>query len=32
MMPMILGVVGLVGLFQTLITPELLKSFFNGNL
>ncbi len=31
MLPMILGVVGLVGLFQTLITPELLSSFFTGN-
>ncbi len=29
--PMILGVVGLVGLFQILITPELLGSFFKGN-
>lgn len=32
MLPMILGVVGLVGLFQTLITPELLGSFFTGNI
>jgi len=32
MMPMILGVVGLVGLFQTLITPKLLSSFFTGNM
>ncbi len=31
MLPMILGVVGLVGLFQTLITPEFLSSFFTGN-
>ncbi len=31
MMPMILGVVGLVGLFQTLITPQLLKSLFSGH-
>jgi len=30
-LPMILGVVGLVGLFQTLITPEFLSSFFTGN-
>ena len=32
MLPMILGVVGLVGLFQAIITPELLRSFFTGNL
>jgi uncharacterized membrane protein YraQ (UPF0718 family) len=31
MLPMILGVVGLVGLFQALITPELMRSFFTGN-
>ncbi len=32
MLPMILGVVGLVGLFQTLITPEFLSAFFTGDL
>ncbi len=31
MLPMIFGVVGLVGLFQTLITAKLLSSFFTGN-
>ncbi len=29
---MILGVVGLVGLFQVFITPERLASFFTGNM
>ncbi len=32
MIPMILGVVGLVGLFQALMTPEVLRSFFTGNI
>jgi len=32
MLPMILGVVGLVGLFQALLTPEVLRSFFTGNI
>ena len=31
MLPMILGVVGLVGLFQALITPEFLRTLFTGN-
>ncbi len=31
MLPMIFGVVGLVGLFQTLISAKLLSSFFTGN-
>ncbi len=29
-MPMLLGVIGLVGIFQTLITPEMLSSLFQG--
>ena len=32
MMPMILGVVGLVGFFQAVITPALLHRLFTGNL
>lgn len=28
--PMLLAVVGLVGLFETFITPEMLQSFFTG--
>ena len=31
MMPMILAIVGLVGLFQSYITEEMLASVFNGN-
>ncbi len=31
MLPMILAVVGLVGLFQAIVTPELLRTFFTGN-
>jgi uncharacterized membrane protein YraQ (UPF0718 family) len=31
MLPMILGVVGTVGLFQALITPEMLRALFTGN-
>ncbi len=29
--PMLLGVIGLVGLFQAYITPEILQSFFTGS-
>ncbi|MFT7878934.1 MAG: permease [Sulfurimonas sp.] len=29
--PMLLAVVGLVGLFQTYITPEMIQSFFTGS-
>ncbi|GAX87856.1 conserved hypothetical protein [Lebetimonas natsushimae] len=29
--PMILAVVGLVGLFKAYITPQILQKFFNGN-
>ncbi len=31
MMPMILAIIGLVGLFQSYITEEMLASVFNGN-
>ncbi len=31
-LPMIFGIVGLVGLFQTYVTKEVLKSLFTGNL
>ncbi len=31
MAPMLLGVIGLVGLFQTLVTPEMLATLFQGN-
>ena len=31
MAPMLLGVIGLVGLFQAMVTPELLAKLFNGN-
>lgn len=31
MTPLLLGVIGLVGLFQVLITPEILAGFFLGN-
>jgi len=31
MAPMLLGVIGLVGLFQVLVTPEMLASLFGGN-
>ena len=31
MMPLLLGVIGLVGLFQVLVTPEMLASLFQGN-
>ena len=31
MMPMILAIVGLVGLFQSYITQKMLASVFNGN-
>lgn len=30
--PMILAVIGLVGLFEALVTPQMLKTFFNGSL
>ena len=29
--PMLLAVIGLIGLFKTFITPEMLHSFFNGS-
>jgi uncharacterized membrane protein YraQ (UPF0718 family) len=29
--PMLLAVIGLVGLFQTYITPEMIQSFFTGS-
>lgn len=31
MMPLLFGVIGLVGIFQTLVTPEMLTSLFRGN-
>ena len=31
MAPLLLGVIGLVGMFQVLVTPEMLASFFRGN-
>ena len=31
MAPLLLGVIGLVGLFQVLVTPEMLGSLFRGN-
>lgn len=31
MLPMLFGVIGLVGLFQTIITPRMLASVFQGN-
>jgi len=31
MAPMLLGVIGLVGLFQVLVTPKMLASLFRGN-
>lgn len=31
MTPMLLAVIGLVGLFQTYITPEMIHSFFTGS-
>lgn len=31
MMPLLLGVIGLVGLFQVLVTPEMLASLFQGS-
>jgi uncharacterized membrane protein YraQ (UPF0718 family) len=30
-MPMLLSVIGLIGLFQTLVTPEMLRTLFNGS-
>ena len=29
--PLLLGIIGLVGLFQVLVTPEMLSSLFRGN-
>jgi hypothetical protein len=29
--PLLMGVIGLVGLFQVLVTPEILSSLFQGN-
>ena len=31
MTPMLLGVIGLVGLFQSFVTPEMLTALFQGN-
>jgi len=31
MAPLLLGVIGLVGLFQVLVTPQMLASLFQGN-
>ena len=31
MTPMLIGVIGLVGLFQVLVTPNILTSLFRGN-
>jgi uncharacterized membrane protein YraQ (UPF0718 family) len=31
MAPLLLGVIGLVGLFQVLVTPKMLASLFRGN-
>lgn len=31
MTPMLLGVIGLVGLFQTLVTPQMLATLFQGS-
>jgi len=31
MAPLLLGVIGLVGLFQVIVTPEMLASLFRGN-
>lgn len=31
MMPMLLAVIGLVGLFQTFVSPEMLRSLFSGS-
>jgi len=30
-LPMLMAVIGLIGLFETVITPQMLKSFFNGS-
>jgi uncharacterized membrane protein YraQ (UPF0718 family) len=32
MTPLLLGVIGLVGVFQVLVTPEMLASLFQGNI
>jgi uncharacterized membrane protein YraQ (UPF0718 family) len=31
MIPLLLGIIGLVGLFQVVVTPEMLGSLFGGN-
>ncbi|MDY0189218.1 MAG: permease [Desulfuromonas sp.] len=31
MLPMLLGIIALVGLFQTIVTPRMLASIFQGN-
>ncbi len=31
MVPLLLGVIGLVGIFQVMVTPEMLASLFGGN-
>ncbi len=31
MAPLLLGVIGLVGLFQVIVTPKMLASLFRGN-
>jgi uncharacterized membrane protein YraQ (UPF0718 family) len=30
-MPMLISVIGLIGLFETLVTPEMLRTLFNGS-
>ncbi|WP_457552261.1 hypothetical protein [Desulfobacula sp.] len=32
MMPLLLGIIGLVGIFQVLVTPKMLSSLFRGNI
>lgn len=32
MTPLLIGVIGLVGIFQVLVTPEMLASLFRGNI
>jgi len=32
MAPLLLGIIGLVGIFQVLVTPKMLSSLFRGNL
>ncbi len=31
MSPLLIGIIGLVGLFQVIVTPEMIGSFFKGN-